>query len=806
MSQFAAQENAAGLANALQASIVRQVDTACDTSQRLARNLAKRGAVMSEASAAISGALQRVGPFDCVAYAQDFVQRSILLMDVMRARGDQYLEYEQGGQPSLLAFDYEVIADGKHLPRPANYFIVQIEPSSEVVVRPDAQPFVIVDPRAGQGAGVGGLKATSEVGVALQAGHPVYFLMFTQMPVDGQTLEDVGAAEAHFLEIVKARHPDSPSPCVIGNCQGGWAVMALAAARPELMGLVVINGAPLSYWAGAEGQNPMRYAGGLLGGSWAAHFAADLGNGKFDGAHLVSNFERLDPANTYWSKYAKLFANIDTEAPRFLQFERWWSDYIFLARPEIETIVDDLFIGNELTSSDAGTGSRRFDLRRITAPVVVFCSEGDNITPPQQALNWIVDLYPDDAELAASGQTIVYLRHASAGHLGIFASSAVAGTQHKEIFNAAEAIMTLPPGLYEMELEPAQGAETQSSGSSTKTGGTCGSKVAFYRRGIEDIRNLNPDSRHTEAEFSAVRKISDLNLKAYETLMQPWVRTLVGESLATLIRQCHPLRLGHHYWSSRNPALQHISQLADQVRAHRAELPAQHPLRQVEATFNKAIAGMFDTYRDLRDAATATIFHAWYAPASAVLLQIQASSKPLVALPASSMTEKDTELIGVERQGGYREAVVRLFLLAVRLRGRIEKATLVHLHAACDLLPEFAEIAPAARRHIVRQQAELVAHDPLLARNTLAYLLPQAEQRMQALGTVADLYLQLGLADEPRLIQAWDELCRELGQPRDISNTEPRATRGSAEDKEADATQAKSDNEDHQNLKVAGRI
>jgi pimeloyl-ACP methyl ester carboxylesterase len=806
MSQFAAQENAAGLANALQASAVRQADTARDTGQRLARDLAKRGAEMSEASAALSGAVQRVGPFDCVAYAQDFVQRSILMMDVLRARGDQYLEYEQGGQPSLLAFDYEVIADGKHLPRPVNYFIVQIKPSVEVKIRPDAQPFVIVDPRAGQGAGVGGLKATSEVGVALQAGHPVYFLMFTQMPVDGQTLEDVGAAEAHFLEIVKARHPHSPSPCVVGNCQGGWAVMALAAAHPELMGLVVINGAPLSYWAGAEGQNPMRYVGGLLGGSWAAHFTADLGNGKFDGAHLVSNFERLDPANTYWSKYAKLFANIDTEAPRFLQFERWWSDYIFLTRPEIETIVDDLFIGNELTGSGADTGPRRLDLRRITAPVVVFCSDGDNITPPQQALDWIVDLYPDDAELAASGQTIVYLRHASAGHLGIFASSAVAGTQHKEIFNAAEAIMTLPPGLYEMELEPAQGAEAPSSGSSTKAGDACGSKVAFYRRGIDDIRNLNPDSRHTEAEFAAVRKISDLNLKAYETLMQPWVRTLVGESLATLIRQCHPLRLGHHYWSSRNPALQHISQLADQVRAHRAELPAQHPMRQVEATFSQAIAGMFDTYRDLRDAATATLFHAWYAPASAVFQQTQADAKPSAAPSARSTTEREAELVRAERQGGYREAVVRLFLLAGRLRGRIEKATLEHLHAACDRLSEFAEIAPATRRHIVREQAELIARDPLLARNTLLDLLPHAAQRTQALNTVADIYLQLGLADDPRLKQAWDELCRELGQPDDLPNTEGAATHESVAVKEADAAQAKSGHKKHQNLKVAGRL
>ncbi len=64
--------------------------------------------------------------------------------------------------------------------------------------------------------------------------------------------------------------------------------MMLAAANPDDTGPVVIVGAPMSYWGGAwregEGDNPMRYAGGLLGGTWLASLAADLGAGKFDGA------------------------------------------------------------------------------------------------------------------------------------------------------------------------------------------------------------------------------------------------------------------------------------------------------------------------------------------------------------------------------------------------------------------------------------------------------------------------------------------------------------------------------------------
>ena len=85
----------------------------------------------------------------------------------------------------------------------------------------------------------------------------------------GQTIEDVARAEAVFLEKVIALHPEADGkPCVIGNCQAGWAVMMLAAIRPELFGPIIIAGSPLSYWAGVHGKNPMRYSGGLLGGSW----------------------------------------------------------------------------------------------------------------------------------------------------------------------------------------------------------------------------------------------------------------------------------------------------------------------------------------------------------------------------------------------------------------------------------------------------------------------------------------------------------------------------------------------------------
>ena len=175
--------------------------------------------------------------------------------------------------------------------RPCNYMLLRILPSPESGVRidPAKRPFIIVDPRAGHGPGIGGFKPDSQIGNALEAGHPCYFISFLPEPVPGQTLGDVASAEAAFIERVHAMHPDAQGkPCVIANCQAGWAIMAMGAIHPDLMGPMIIAGSPLSYWAGVKGQNPMRYTGGLSGGTWLTALSSDLGNGRFDGSLLVS--------------------------------------------------------------------------------------------------------------------------------------------------------------------------------------------------------------------------------------------------------------------------------------------------------------------------------------------------------------------------------------------------------------------------------------------------------------------------------------------------------------------------------------
>jgi hypothetical protein len=149
---------------------------------------------------------------------------SILYADVRRQRGNQYQAHLQEQTPNVLDFACEVIMSGLDLPRPVNYGLVRILPPADTPSDPRKRPFVVVDPRAGHGPGIGGFKPDSEVGAALKAGHPCYFVGFLPDPVPGQTVEDVMRAEAAFVRKVGELHPDSRGkPCGHRQLPGGLA-------------------------------------------------------------------------------------------------------------------------------------------------------------------------------------------------------------------------------------------------------------------------------------------------------------------------------------------------------------------------------------------------------------------------------------------------------------------------------------------------------------------------------------------------------------------------------------------------------
>ena len=421
---------------------------------------------------------------------------------------------------------------------------------------------------------------------------------------------DVGQAESRFLEEVIRRHPGAGNkPFVIGNCQAGWAVAGLAAVRPELTGPVAFVGRPLSYWAGADSQNPMRYNGGIFGGTWPGNLLADLGAGILDGAWFVQNFENLDPAAHLWKKPYDLYSGVDTEEQRFLDFERWWGGYYLMTKQEYRAIVDNLFAGNRLARGIELPSGPKIDLKNITSPVVVFASWGDNISPPQQALNWIDDVYGHEDRIVALGRVIVYLLAEDAGHLSIFVGGQVARKEHRELISVMEMLDDLPPGLYEMVIEqrPKHGAPLDID-RDTYT-------VRFETRTMDDIlRVLNPDRRSGEALFSTINQVSERTERLYESLYGPVVRALSSEATAELAARLHPLRVRQYVFSDLNPSLAALPLVAEPSAAAPASARRGQRLLAARAAVSKQIVAALNYYRDLRDSWAVQMVKLAYGP------------------------------------------------------------------------------------------------------------------------------------------------------------------------------------------------
>ena len=107
------------------------------------------------------------------------------------------LEHERPGKPPVLVFDYETVARRPHARsgRSTTRWCASCRRAGVDRRSDKRRPYVIIDPRAGHGPGIGGFKDDSQVGVALRAGHPVYFVIFFRDPEPGQTLLDVCDAE-----------------------------------------------------------------------------------------------------------------------------------------------------------------------------------------------------------------------------------------------------------------------------------------------------------------------------------------------------------------------------------------------------------------------------------------------------------------------------------------------------------------------------------------------------------------------------------------------------------------------------------
>jgi hypothetical protein len=236
---------------------------------------------------------------------------------------------------------------------------------------------------------------------------------------------------------------------------------------------------------------------------------------------------------------------------------------------------------------------------------MVFASWGDNITPPQQALNWIPDLYRSVDDIRLNEQTIVYCLHEKIGHLGIFVSGGVAKKETSELVSGLELIETLPPGLYEATI---QDTRPDMAGVEFLEGRYL---LQFEPRTIDDILALD-DGREDEHAFEVVNRVSQINEGLYNTFVSPTVRAMSNEFTAEMLRMMNPARVERWSFSDLNPCMAWIRATAEVIRENRKPVSPDNPFVKLEAKMSGQIEQALDQYRDLRDGLDERMFKTIY--------------------------------------------------------------------------------------------------------------------------------------------------------------------------------------------------
>ncbi len=426
----------------------------------------------------------------------------------------------------------------------------------------------------------------------------------------------------------------------------------------------------------------------------------------------------------YWGKYYHLYDHVDSEAPRFLEFERWWGGFYLYNDEEIRWIVNNLFVGNKLSAGEAELGPGRFfDLKSIKSPIIVFASMGDNITPPQQAFNWISDVYSSSEEIKANGQTIVGLLHEDIGHLGIFVSGKVAKKEHAQIVELLKYIQQLPPGLYGMQIK-----ET-----TTRAGGEVEYEVTLTERDLEDLKKLQKFDRTDEKPFEAVAALSELTERAYELLARPLVRQLIPEWAGKISRDLHPLRVQRWIFSDRNPWLAALPAWAALARSTRQPRGPDNDLAKLEHLGSAWLSAGLDLYRDLRDAVAEAAFFQLYGSMMSLAMADQQQAIRRAARFDPRGIPAVRQVLDTIEAGSPIEGIMRIGLLITKAGGGRRK--LAQMERVRELLSPshmLDGVTEDELRRLLHEETIVVEFEPDRAKRALPKLLRSRADRRAA--------------------------------------------------------------------------
>src|SRR6478735_12551046 len=86
---------------------------------------------------------QAADPLAWANYVVDAAQRSVLFLDTLRRRGDDFLENTAAGLKPVLNFEYETVLDARGFDKPVNYALLRILPPAGVKIDARKRPYIV---------------------------------------------------------------------------------------------------------------------------------------------------------------------------------------------------------------------------------------------------------------------------------------------------------------------------------------------------------------------------------------------------------------------------------------------------------------------------------------------------------------------------------------------------------------------------------------------------------------------------------------------------------------------------------------
>lgn len=533
---------------------------------------------------------------DVFDYWIDAWQRSILYMDVMRRRGNNFIEYRRKCEIPAPDFGYKTIVRGSSLEHPVNFDLAAAIPPAENKTDPLKRPIVVIDPRTGGCNNAFSARRYQEIGKVLAIGHPVYFVVFRPGTCNGQSAHVLESAEHEFLAEVQKRHPRAENPEVLGSLRDGWAMAILGADRPDITPATVVYASPLSCWTGGDEEKMMRYTRGLMGGAWFISFLSDLSNGKFDGSYVEKAFDMLDSREDLLKERYDLYSEIDTRGKSFLETEKWWDGYSSATSRTSHFIAEDLRSCLQQGNLKLD-GDHHITLKDLSKPLVIFAFAAEHMAPPMKVLEWICTCYGSLEELRSNHQVMIYHINKATGFLGLYLSSS--SPKKAELLENLDALNNLEPGLYEMIVEDMAGEA-----------GISDYRVLFQARSFLDV--THPDEAQQGPGMKDLEGISELNTMFYRSFLSPWVRMWSNSLTAELVKHLNPLRISRYSCSDLNPFAWSFRLWAPLIRQFRRPIKEDNPFHTQERMFSLAMRQQLDLIKQMRVYTGEVLFRSLY--------------------------------------------------------------------------------------------------------------------------------------------------------------------------------------------------